>query len=463
MFRKKPIKLGVCPIGKFAFSHEDAIVQKNKLFEKLRALSIDFIALEGVLPDGIVRKVEDVDPVVRYMGESAVDAIFLPHCNFGTESAAGLIPQKLNLPALLWGPRDDAPFVDGSRLRDSLCGCFASSKVLSTLGVNYEYIESSRVDDPVFEGGITSFIDAIRVAKAFRTARIGQIGMRIDFFWSTIIDESDLLKKFGIEVLPFDMVEFIERFKNRYRKDEATYKAELRDLAKRVEFGQELESGVLVSLALRDELFEMAEKYQVDAFALQSFSSVQDAMGPGSGVGLALAEDRIPVSAETDIHGALGSVLAEAAANNALPSFFPEFTVRHPTNDNVILLWHASAPLSLMHTSIPRAKILPPWILKSLPPTSLQFRLKDGDLTVCRFDGTAGEYVLGLGEGCTTDGPYTRELYCWMETGNWPAWERRLIKGPYVHHCSAVYGKYASVLEKSAKYIPSLRVEWFDT
>jgi len=200
----------------------------------------------------------------------------------------------------------------------------------------------------------------------------------------------------------------------------------------------------------------------VDAFAMQSFSSLQDAMGPGCGVGMAMAEETIPMSAETDIHGALSSILAEAAADNGGPSFFPEFTVRHPANDNAILLWHASAPPSLMHPSLPKAKILPPWILKSLPPTSLQFRLKDGDLTVCRFDGAAGQYVLGLGEGRVVDGPYTREVYCWMEVNDWPAWEKRLIAGPYVHHCSVVYGKHAGVLENSAKFIPSLRIERFD-
>jgi len=111
---------------------------------------------------------------------------------------------------------------------------------------------------------------------------------------------------------------------------------------------------------------------------------------------------------------------------------------------------------------MPKAKILPPWILKGLPATSLQFKCKDGDLTVCRFDGSAGGYVLGVGEGRTTDGPYTREVYCWMETGDWPAWERRLIQGPYVHHCSAVYGKHAAALEKGARLIPSLRIERFD-
>jgi len=103
--------------------------------------------------------------------------------------------KQLSIPTLLWAPRDEAPLADGSRLRDSLCGCFASSKVLQTLGIKFEYIENSRVDDPVFIKELGNFISAVRVAKALKSARIGQIGMRIDFFWSTIIDEADFIEE----------------------------------------------------------------------------------------------------------------------------------------------------------------------------------------------------------------------------------------------------------------------------
>ena len=303
---------------------------------------------------------------------------------------------------------------------------------------------------------------ALRVAKALRTARIGQVGMRIDFFWSTIVDEAELLRRFGVEIMPFDMVEFIERFKARMTKHSAAYRAELSDLKKTVDPGRIPDEGMLYSLACRDELYEMAEKYKLDAYALQSFNSIEAAMGEGCGLGLALAEERIPIAAETDLHGAISSVLAEAASGDGKPSFFPEFTARHPENDNAVLLWHASAPLSLKHPDIDTIKILPPWILKSLPATSLQFRLREGDLTVCRFDGSAGKYLLGVGEGRAIPGPGTREVYSWYEVDDWPRWERRLIEGPYVHHCSGVYGKHAALLEKACEFIPGLEIERFD-
>ena len=89
-------------------------------------------------------------------------------------------------------------------------------------------------------------------------------------------------------------------------------------------------------------------------------------------------------------------------------------------------------------------------------------RLKDGPLTVCRFDGDTGDYVLGFGQGRTVPGPATREFYLWMEVDDWPRWERTIMEGPYIHHCSAIYDHCADALEEACKYIPGLRPQRFD-
>ena len=36
----------------------------------------------------------------------------------------------------------------------------------------------------------------------------------------------------------------------------------------------------------------------------------------------------------------------------------------------------------------------------------------------------------------------------WMEVDDWPTWEERLVRGPYIHHCSCVYGHHADVLKE---------------
>ena len=455
--------LGVCPIGKFVFSHEDAIRQKKALFKQLDAWKVRYCDLEGVLPDGLVRDQKHVAPVVAHFKKKGIDALFVPHCNFGTEGAVGMIARLLGVPVLVWGPRDDAPLADGSRLRDSLCGLFASTGVLRKLKVPFTYIENCRVDEAPLKEGVRKFVRAAAVVKAMRGMRIGQIGSRIDFFWSTIINEQDLMERFNVQVLPVDMVEFLRGVKACAEKHKKRYAAELKRLKTWMAIGDKVPDRALMrALALRDELARLASDQDLDAIALQTFSSLQNELGPGTGLAESLAVGgSVPVSEETDLHGAISSVLLEAAAGTDEPSFFPEFTIRHPENDNAVLLWHAAAALSLRDPES-RVKLAPPWILKGLPPSNLHFKLKDGPLTVCRFEKDDADYVLGIGQGHTVPGPHTQEFYAWMEVDDWPTWERKLMEGPYIHHVSASYTHCADALVEACKYIPGLHAQRFE-
>ncbi len=84
------------------------------------------------------------------------------------------------------------------------------------------------------------------------------------------------------------------------------------------------------------------------------------------------------------------------------------------------------------------------------------FRLKDGPITVARFDGDTGDYQLAVGEGQSTDGPYTQNNYVWMEVDDWPRWERMLMEGPFPHHLTMTYGHLGQALIEACKFIPGL-------
>src|SRR5664280_2152475 len=172
---KQPV-LGFCPIGKFVFSHEEALRFKREIRERLDRWQIRVAELEGVLPDGIVRDQKHVEPAVRHFQNQRIDALFIPHCNFGTEGAAAMIAKRCGVPTLLWGPRDEAPLPEGTRLRDSLCGMLATSGVLRALRVPFTYIENCHIDEEPFRYGVNRFIRAARVVKTLKSMRIGQIG-----------------------------------------------------------------------------------------------------------------------------------------------------------------------------------------------------------------------------------------------------------------------------------------------
>jgi hypothetical protein len=44
-----------------------------------------------------------------------------------------------------------------------------------------------------------------------------------------------------------------------------------------------------------------------------------------------------------------------------------------------------------------------------------------------------------------------------MEVENWLKWERKIVEGPYIHHVTGIYGKFANVLNEACKYVKHLR------
>ena len=56
----------------------------------------------------------------------------------------------------------------------------------------------------------------------------------------------------------------------------------------------------------------------------------------------------------------------------------------------------------------------------------------------------------------STDGPYTFGTYLWAEVDDLPAWERKLVEGPYIHHMCEVEGDYADVIREFTKFVPNL-------
>jgi hypothetical protein len=75
---------------------------------------------------------------------------------------------------------------------------------------------------------------------------------------------------------------------------------------------------------------------------------------------------------------------------------------------------------------------------------------------VIRFDGSNGKYSLFCGQGKAVEGPYTLGTYVYLEVNDWPMWEEKIIYGPYIHHTSCIYGKYAPVLYEATRYLDGI-------
>lgn len=451
------VTLGFVPIGKFVFSQEDARRYRRLTEKRLKDLGVRCVNIDEATTDGMLFRHDDLPKVISHLRHAKVDALFCPHCSFGTEDVAALLGREMGLPYLLWGPRDEAPLADGTRLRDTQCGLFATSRILRRLSVPFSYIPNCHLDDPVFDRGVLAFIRVASARRALRNMRIGQIGQRNDFFWTVMIDEASLLEKFGVEVYQIYLTDVVERIAELVDTPSLELQGLVGYMRSQVTFESLDDRQVNAIGALRLVLGELAEQHDLSAMALQCFPALQKRFRiyPCYANSLMTVEG-VPVICETDIHGAVTACLLQAAALNETPPFFADLTIRHPGNDNAELLWHCgSFPITLADEGV-SPKVGEHFIMPGPEAGVGHWRLRPGDVTIARFDADGNDYYLGFGEAAATTGPDTVGTYLWVEVEDWLNWERRFIRGPYIHHVAAIHGRLAPILHEACRFIPHL-------
>lgn len=458
--------MGIAPVRRAAWSHKpfnlgEAVRCKEHILQymtKYEKEDIEFITLENITQDGLLFRVSDAEYAAEYFVENKVDAVFIPHCNFGSEESAAVLCKRVGCPVLLWGPKDYINEEDLYRYRDSQCGLFATSKVLQMYGVEFSYIQNCDIEDAEFDKGFHRFIAAASVVKAMRSMRIGQISTRPAPFASVKCNEMELLEKFGIEILPITL----QDLKNRMEKYRQSHQKEIEAVI------EEFRSLYTMN-GCRDQDLEAAAAFKltIEEWAIEENLSAAVAMcwGPMiETIGIApcfvmgdVCDDGFPFICEADIHGAVTSVLAMAASRYRSPVFLADMTIRHPTNPNAELMWHCGVFAKSLAMEGQDKKLSRHY--NRLCPVVGEWELKKGRLNILRFDGINGKYSLFMGKAQAVDGPKTVGAYVWVEVDDWKKWEYRLIYGPYIHHCAGIYEEVREPLIEACRYIEGLETD----
>ena len=442
------IKLGYAPTRRSIFSAPDAIKYRGLTAQRLTELDVDFVDITDINEEGLLYNDADMLKIAEKFKAEKIDGLFLPHCNFGTEYECARLAKELGVPVLLWGPLDERPEPDGTRLRDTQCGLFATGKVLRRFGVPFTYMTNCRLEDPVFERGLRDFMAVCNVVKTFRHIRILQISTRPFDFWSTMCNEGELLEKFNIQLAPIPMGELVDEVRKNLgnvaeTQEVMTYCRANMNIAIK---DDELEKVAAMKVAMK----HLAEKYGCNAIAIQCWNQLQTELGimPCAANAL-LNEEGIPTVCETDIHGAITALLVEAAGMGQVRSFFADWTIRHPDCPNGELLQHCGPwPIS-----VAGEKPTVTYPLAFDYPGSITAEAKHGDVSLVRFDGDLGQYSLLLGHAKGIDGPKGMGTYLWVEVDNIKRLEAKLVEGPYIHHCVGIHKDVVPVLYEACKYI----------
>lgn len=450
------VRLGFVPTRRSVFSAPDALKYRDLTAKRLTELGIDFVDIKDINEEGLLFDDKDVKKIADKFRREGVDGIMLAHCNFGTEYVCARLAKDLGLPVLVWGPLDERPLPNGVRLRDSQCGLFATGKVLRRFRVSFSYLTNCRLSDPVFERGVKDFLAVCNVVKTFRHMRILQMGPRPFDFWSTMCNEGELLEKFNIQLSPVPLSEVVLLTKKILKEDGA--KEEIKFLQDNTVVKVTPDHLKTIG-ALARAMKILLDKYGCQAGAIQCWTALQDELGIMPCAANAILNDMgFPIVCETDIHGAVTALLAEAAVMDGSRSFFADWTVRLADADNVELLQHCGPwPYSIASK---KPELTCPIAFKD--EGALSAEAKHGDkLTLMRFDGDNGEYSLLLGNARSVDGPHILGTYMWVQVENIKRLEEKIVTGPYIHHCVGVYKDVVPVMYEACKYL-GIKADLYD-
>ncbi len=451
------IKLGYCPTRRDVFSREEASKYNELIRSCLPEDKVEIIDLDGINEEKLLFDDKDIATVIERFSQNKVDAVFFPHCNFGSENRVAQVARALGVPVLLWGPRDDAPDANGLRSRDSQCGMFATGKVLRRHNVPFTYLTNSWVNGDEFKKGFDKFLRVVNVVKALKNLNILQISTRPEPFCSVICNENELLEKFNVHLYPITLNDLVIKMDEVKKQQSAEFEKTVAVIKEfdRVGNAEKIEQVAALKVAMK----ELAETYNCRAIAIQCWTSLQDMAGimPCFANSL-LTDEGIPTVCETDIHGAISAIIMQAVGMGEKVPFFADLTIRHPENNNAELLWHCGNFPSSLAADKSKATVGNSVYHNDTYGIG-EFELKSGELTLVRFDSDHGQYRLFIGEGTTVSGPKNVGTYVWVEVENWPLWERKLVEGPYIHHISGIYGKYGEILLEATKYIDGVTAD----
>ena len=450
------LKIGILPVRRWLkeppkrigiFQSDYAVENKRKCVKYIKEHYTDaqteFVDIDFLNDEGILFLEEDCEKVVKYFKESGINALFVVNCNFGMENVVGRVAGELNLPTLLWGPRD-RNFTNDIRYTDTQCGLFALSKQLKRANVKFSDIENCDIETETFDKGIKKFMSVATMVKNFHNLTVLQVGSRIKPFSSIMYNELELAEKFGVKVKIFNLAEALNDLKEIYAERQEDLEKDLVKLKETFDCGTLSDEYLKKMLAIAYYYENLAIKNDCNIISAECWTGIN--LGWEANPCLAmclLAEKGVFVTCEWDMHMTITNVLLMSASRGKCKPIQGEFTCRHPENDNAELLWHCG-PFPLEY----KDEKVKPYLYNTKP----SFKLKDGEYTIARFQCERGKYYLLGGKFTTCEGPKTFGTYMWAQFKDLPKLERKIIEGPYIHHMTEIPGDYVEELEEFCKY-----------
>jgi L-fucose isomerase-like protein len=425
---KNEVSIGLVCLARKTFDFETAAQIYSNMIEDLSI--IENVTWE-IIPELII-EVSEAQEAAQDLASREIDALV---CISGTFALGNLILELnkvIQKPILLWA-LEELPY-DGGKIRlNSVCGVNLNASNLYKSGVtNYTINIGRKIDQ--------DWIDAVRVIKTLFTSHIAIIGYRAKGFFNLDVDELNLYKELGILVDHYELQEVFD-----FGTSDSEINKRLVQLKQTFDLGEISTEQAHFVAELIVKFDNFISTHDIDALAIRCWPEFADKFGisPCAAMSVLQSEHKI-LTCEGDVLGAI-SMLAHKAIGASYP-FIADFS-QVDFKEDFALLWHCGvASCNLSDGKC--IKSLDSYFAGGKGVTA-DFVMKDGDISILRFDYALGSYRIflqkatGLPMEKLLKGTYVKVKF---DNGVKNVLQK-IIDNGIAHHISVVYGDFIKPFE----------------
>ncbi len=431
---KQQIKLGVVCLTRNTFDFNAAKEIYDNILTDLRNLeNVEICAIEDT-----IMSPNEAREAGKFFASNLVDGIAIISGTFHLGHLALEIKNVCDKPLFLWG-LNELPYNGGKIRLNSVCGVNLNASNLTKSGyTDFTYAVGDKIDE--------NWVDAIRMIKALKTAKVGIIGYRADGFFNVGVDELALFKQFGCLVDHYELddvfaYEFSQADKDRY----------IAKITGSFDTSMVTNTQVDKVATLAAKLKSFMDANQLSLLAVRCWPEFAKGYGisPCASMSLLQDEDYL-LACEGDIDCGL-TMLCHKAVGAKTP-FMADLSQVNIKED-FALMWHCGvAPCSLCDGNCSAS--LDTYFAGGKGVTA-GFVMKNGDINMARLDSINGTYRLFQEKGVTIPmeklltGTYAKVRF---EHDLQQVLDRVVYTG-VAHHVSMVYGDFTAPFAIFAKLL----------
>lgn len=342
--------------------------------------------------------------------QDKIDGILVVLPNFGDEKgiADTIKLSGLQVPILVQAYPDDLNQFHLERRRDAFCGKISVCNNLRQYGYPFSLTEWHTIypTSDSFKDDLRKFIGVCRVVKGLQSARLGAVGARPNAF-NTVRFSEKLLQAHGISVSTVDLSEVFGAA-NKLADDDPKVKAKLEEINAYVPTEGVPSPALLKMAKLGVVLDDWMTVNDLDATAIQCWTSIQQNCGINACAMMSMMSDRLmPSACEVDITGVASMYALQLASGT--PSALVDWNNNYADDPNKCVLFHCGnwARSFFPEVKMAHADVLATTLGVENTYGALAGRVPAGAMSFARIttDDQNGEIRTYVGEGMFTDDP----------------------------------------------------------